>query len=106
MSHWLDALQVVAPKRAALAEANGRLNAANTKLGSIRAKVAELRERVASLEASLMKVLLLAELQRAQQWLIMLLLLLLARSDNVQAACLLTSSLKQTFVSGINSGIG
>ena len=50
-------LQVVAPKRAALAEANKRLDGANKKLSGIRAHVAELRERVALLEASLMKVL-------------------------------------------------
>ena len=49
-------LQVVAPKRAALAEANKRLEGANKKLSGIRAHVAELRERVALLEASLMKV--------------------------------------------------
>ena len=48
--------QVVAPKRAALAEANKRLDGANKKLSGIRAHVAELRERVALLEASLMKV--------------------------------------------------
>ena len=48
--------QVVAPKRAALAEANNRLQAANTKLSTIRAKVAELRAKVANLEDNLMKV--------------------------------------------------
>lgn len=47
--------QVVAPKRAALAEANKKLEGANKKLSGIRAKVKELRERVASLEANLMK---------------------------------------------------
>jgi dynein heavy chain len=46
---------VVAPKRAALADANKRLEGANKKLTSIRAKVKELRERVAALEVSLMK---------------------------------------------------
>ena len=51
-----DALQVVAPKRAALAEANKRLDGANKKLTGIRAKVKELKDRVASLEDSLMKV--------------------------------------------------
>lgn len=47
--------QVVAPKRAALAEANKRLEGANKKLTGIRAKVKELKDRVASLEDSLMK---------------------------------------------------
>jgi len=47
---------VVAPKRAALAEANKRLDGANKKLTGIRAKVKELKDRVASLEDSLMKV--------------------------------------------------
>ncbi len=49
---------MVAPKRAALAEANKRLDGANKKLTGIRAKVKELKDRVASLEDSLMKVLL------------------------------------------------
>lgn len=49
-------VQVVAPKRAALAEANARLQGANQKLSTIRAKVAELRARVANLEENLMKV--------------------------------------------------
>ena len=49
-------VQVVAPKRAALAEANKRLDGANKKLTGIRAKVKELKDRVASLEDSLMKV--------------------------------------------------
>ena len=49
-------LQVVAPKRAALAEANKKLNDANKKLESIRARVKELNDRVANLEDSLMKV--------------------------------------------------
>lgn len=49
-------VQVVAPKRAALAEANKRLEGANKKLTGIRAKVKELKDRVASLEDSLMKV--------------------------------------------------
>ena len=48
-------VQVVAPKRAALAEANKRLEGANKKLTGIRAKVKELKDRVASLEDSLMK---------------------------------------------------
>lgn len=47
--------QVVAPKRAALAEANKKLDAANKKLSGIRARVKELQTRVASLEESLMK---------------------------------------------------
>ena len=46
---------MVAPKRAALAEANKRLDGANKKLSGIRAKVKELKDRVASLEDSLMK---------------------------------------------------
>jgi len=46
--------QVVAPKRAMLAEANAKLDAANTKLSGIRAKVAALQERVANLESDLM----------------------------------------------------
>ena len=50
------ALQVVAPKRAAQADANKRLEGANKKLTGIRAKVKELKDRVASLEDSLMKV--------------------------------------------------
>ena len=50
------ALQVVAPKRASLAEANKKLSDASKKLSTIRAKVQELRERVESLEGSLMKV--------------------------------------------------
>lgn len=47
--------QVVAPKRAALAEANKKLEGANKKLTGIRAKVKELNDRVAALEESLMK---------------------------------------------------
>lgn len=47
--------QVVAPKRAALAEANKRLEGANKKLSGIRAKVKELQDRVAALEESLMR---------------------------------------------------
>ena len=47
---------MVAPKRAALAEANKRLEGANKKLTGIRGKVKELKDRVASLEESLMKV--------------------------------------------------
>lgn len=46
----------MAPKRAALADANKRLDGANKKLTGIRAKVKELKDRVASLEDSLMKV--------------------------------------------------
>jgi predicted nucleic acid-binding Zn-ribbon protein len=49
------AAQVVAPKRAALAEANKKLEAANKKLSGIRAKVKELQDRVAALEENLMK---------------------------------------------------
>ena len=49
-------MQIVAPKRAALAEANRKLSDANKKLESIRARVKELNDRVASLEDSLMKV--------------------------------------------------
>lgn len=48
--------QVVAPKRAALAEANRKLEGANRKLATIRARVKELQERVAVLEGGLMKV--------------------------------------------------
>ncbi|MEW5311809.1 MAG: hypothetical protein WDW38_003494 [Sanguina aurantia] len=47
--------QVVAPKRAALGEANRKLEGANKKLSGIRAKVKELQERVALLENGLMK---------------------------------------------------
>ena len=47
--------QVVAPKRAALAEANRKLEGANKKLAGIRAKVKELQDKVAALEAGLMK---------------------------------------------------
>lgn len=47
--------QVVAPKRAALAEANNKLANANKKLSGIRAKVAELNARVALLEEGLYK---------------------------------------------------
>lgn len=47
--------QVVAPKRAALADANKRLDGANKKLTGIRAKVKDLQDRVALLEESLMK---------------------------------------------------
>jgi dynein heavy chain len=47
--------QVVAPKRAALAEANRKLEGANRKLAGIRAKVRELQERVAALEQGLLK---------------------------------------------------
>eukprot|EP00882_Tetradesmus_deserticola_P034001 GHRQ01038890.1.p1 GENE.GHRQ01038890.1~~GHRQ01038890.1.p1 ORF type:complete len:302 (+),score=95.15 GHRQ01038890.1:252-1157(+) len=47
--------QVVAPKRAALAEANRKLEAANKKLTGIRAKVKELQDKVAALEESFMK---------------------------------------------------
>ena len=54
--HQVYFSQVVAPKRAALADANKRLEGANKKLTGIRAKVKELKDRVASLEDSLMKV--------------------------------------------------
>ncbi len=47
--------QVVAPKRAALAEANNKLSNANKKLSTIRAKVKELQDKVAALEQGLMK---------------------------------------------------
>ena len=47
--------QVVAPKRALLAEANKKLDNANKKLTGIRAKVKELQDRVAKLEEGLMK---------------------------------------------------
>lgn len=46
-------LQVVAPKRLALGEANRKLADANRRLAGIRARVAELRARVAALEAQL-----------------------------------------------------
>jgi hypothetical protein len=46
---------MVAPKRAALADANKRLETANKKLGGIRARVKELQERVAALEGALAK---------------------------------------------------
>lgn len=45
--------QVVAPKRAALAEANRKLADANCKLAGIRTRISELRARVGALEASL-----------------------------------------------------
>eukprot|EP00976_Prorocentrum_cordatum_P008745 174494-Prorocentrum_minimum.AAC.1 len=48
-------LSVVAPKRAALAEANKKLDQANKKLSGIRAKVKELQDRVTALEEGLMK---------------------------------------------------
>jgi len=47
--------QVVAPKRASLAEANKKLEGANKQLTGIRAKVGELQARVAALEENLMK---------------------------------------------------
>ncbi|KAL4450636.1 hypothetical protein ABPG77_000992 [Micractinium sp. CCAP 211/92] len=47
--------QVVAPRRAALAEANKRLDGANKKLSNIRARVKELQDRVAALEENLMR---------------------------------------------------
>jgi predicted nucleic acid-binding Zn-ribbon protein len=47
--------QVVAPKRAALAEANRKLEGANKKLAGIRARVKELQDKVATLESGLMK---------------------------------------------------
>lgn len=43
----------MAPKRAALAEANRKLADANRRLAAIRSRIAELRARVAALEASL-----------------------------------------------------
>ncbi len=46
----------MAPKRAALAEANKKLSDANKKLDNIRANVKELNNHVLSLEDSLMKV--------------------------------------------------
>ena len=46
---------MVAPKRAALGEANKRLDGANKKLSGIRAKVKDLQDRVATLEEGLMK---------------------------------------------------
>ena len=46
----------MAPKRAALAEANKKLSDANKKLDSIRANVKELNDHVLSLEDSLIKV--------------------------------------------------
>lgn len=48
-------LQVVAPKRALLDEANKKLAAANAKLSGIRGKVADLEARVTQLEEGLMK---------------------------------------------------
>lgn len=45
----------MAPKRAALAEANKKLEGANKKLSGIRAEVKRLQDRVALLEQSLMK---------------------------------------------------
>jgi uncharacterized protein YlxW (UPF0749 family) len=47
--------QVVAPKRAMLAEANAKLASAEKKLSGIRAKVADLKAKVEALEANLMK---------------------------------------------------
>ena len=47
--------EIVAPKRAKLADANKKLNDANRKLKGIRSKVKELQDRVASLEDNLMK---------------------------------------------------
>lgn len=47
--------QTVAPKRAALAEANARLSNANDKLQGIRSQIAELNAKVASLEGDLLK---------------------------------------------------
>ena len=47
--------QVVAPKRALLAEANKKLDNANKKLSGIRSKVKELQDRVTKLEEGLMK---------------------------------------------------
>lgn len=53
--HPIDVTQVVAPKRAALAEANRKLEAANKKLAGIRARVKELQDKVAALEESFVK---------------------------------------------------
>ena len=53
---YLPCAQVVAPKRAALADANRKLENATRKLSTIRAKVKELNDSVAALEAHLMKV--------------------------------------------------
>lgn len=47
--------QVVAPKRAMLAEANAKLAAAEKKLTGIRAKVADLKAKVEALEGNLAK---------------------------------------------------
>ena len=47
--------QVVAPKRASLADANRKLDAANRKLSGIRARVAELQDKVDALESDLMR---------------------------------------------------
>ena len=47
--------QVVAPKRAALSEANSRLAAATAKLADVRSRVAAIRARVAELEAGLVR---------------------------------------------------
>ena len=46
---------MVAPKRAALAEANRKLESANKKLAGIRSRVRELQDRVTALEEGLMK---------------------------------------------------
>ena len=48
-------MQVVTPKRDALAAADQKLRVANSKLSSIRARVKDLNARVASLEAELVK---------------------------------------------------
>jgi dynein heavy chain len=48
-------MQMVAPKRAALAEANRKLEGANKKLAGIRSRVKELQDRVTALEEGLMK---------------------------------------------------
>lgn len=47
--------QVVAPKRAMLLEANGKLAGAEKKLTGIRARVADLKAKVEALESNLMK---------------------------------------------------
>eukprot|EP00898_Chlorokybus_atmophyticus_P007698 jgi/Chlat1/792/Chrsp104S01257 len=47
--------QVVAPKRAMLAEANRKLEAANARLQGVRSRVAELEARVRQLEEALMR---------------------------------------------------
>lgn len=52
----IESLQVVAPKRIALGEANKKLEGATKKLVGIRARVKELQDKVAALEDNLMRV--------------------------------------------------